>query len=366
MTRRALELAALGIGQVSPGPLVGCVVVDAAGKIAGEGTYYFDDITHAEVVALNAAGERSRGGTAYISLEPHSHHGRTPPCTTALLEAGISRVVVPIEDPNPEVSGRGFALLKAQGTEVSTGLLDKQAERQNEKFIHWHRAGRPFVHLKTAISLDGKIATRSGDSQWITGMEARQRGQELRAEYDAILVGSGTVRADDPELTDRSGRKRRRPLARVVLDSRLGLDMNSRLFATAGMLPTIAFCDSDAPKDRCTELESMGVEIEKLDGGPKNMAAVFERLRIRDIQSVLVEGGGEVAGSCFDQGFVDKMTFFQAPLIIGGSMAHPAVGGKGVEKLADAFRLCDIENQTLGPDIEITGYPRSAMKGDGT
>src|SRR6266498_188031 len=202
---RALGLAAKGIAQVSPGPLVGCVIVDAQGEVAGEGFYVYEKLKHAETYALEQAGARTMGTTAYVSLEPHAHHGRTPPCTDALIKAGIARVVAPIEDPNPKVSGKGFAHLRVAGVEVSVGLFAREADRVNEKYLHFMRTGRPFVHLKLAASLDGKIATRRGDSRWITGVESRAQAHELRHEYDAILIGAGTARADDPLLTDRSG-----------------------------------------------------------------------------------------------------------------------------------------------------------------
>src|SRR5947208_8509635 len=198
---RALELAARGVGQVSPGPLVGTVIVDEGGEIVGEGFYLYNQVKHAEIVALEQAGSRTKGATAYVSLEPHAHHGRTPPCTEALIKAEIKRVVAPIEDPNPQVSGRGFAHLREAGIEVCTGLMADEASRLNEAYIHFMRTARPFVHLKLAVSLDGKIATRTGDSRWIAGDEARDRAHELRHRYDAILVGSGTVLADDPLLT---------------------------------------------------------------------------------------------------------------------------------------------------------------------
>src|SRR5882762_9912552 len=195
MMTRALELAAHGAGQVSPGPLVGTVIVDSSGEIAGEGFYLYEQVKHAETTALEQAGERSRGGTAYVSLEPHAHHGRTQACTDALIKAGIKRVVAPIEDPNPKVSGRGFAHLRKAGVEVSTGLLAAEAARLNEAYIHFMRTARPFVHLKLAVSLDGKVATIGGDSRWITGEEARARAHELRHQYDAIMVGGRTARA---------------------------------------------------------------------------------------------------------------------------------------------------------------------------
>ncbi len=239
--RRALALAAKGIGQVSPGPLVGCVIVSPSGEVVGEGFYVYENLKHAETYALEQAGERARGATAYVSLEPHAHHGRTPPCTDALINAGVSRVISPIEDPNPKVSGKGFAHLHAAGVDVAVGLLARQARQLNEKYLHFMATERPFVHLKLAASLDGKIATRTGESQWITGPESRARVHELRYEYDAILVGAGTALADDPLLTDRSGKPRRRPLARVLLDESLKIPVNAKLVATAGDAPVIIF-----------------------------------------------------------------------------------------------------------------------------
>ncbi|KXJ99181.1 MAG: 5-amino-6-(5-phosphoribosylamino)uracil reductase, partial [Acidobacteria bacterium OLB17] len=219
--RRALELAARGVGNVSPNPLVGCVIVDKDGAVAGEGFYTYDGVVHAEQIALAAAGERARGGTAYVSLEPHSHHGRTEPCTEALIEAGVARVVCPVEDPNPLVSGKGFARLQEAGVAVAVGLLGREASVLNEKFICWHKKNRPFVHLKLAASLDGRISLSSSVSTYLTGEAARERVQRLRHEHDAILVGGTTVAVDDPKLTDRSGLSRRRKLVRVVLDGHL-------------------------------------------------------------------------------------------------------------------------------------------------
>src|ERR671918_187253 len=201
MMARALDLARKGVGQVSPGPLVGCVIVSPQGQIAGEGFYIFEELKHAETIALAIAGEQARGGTAYVSLEPHAHHGRTPPCTGALIAAGIKRVVAPIEDLNPKVSGKGFAHLRTAGVVVDTGLLGEEAAQVNEAYLHYMSTGLPFVHLKLAVSLDGKIATRTRDSRWVTGPESRARAHELRHQYDAILIGAGTAITDNPSLT---------------------------------------------------------------------------------------------------------------------------------------------------------------------
>lgn len=357
--RRALELAARGIGLTSPGPLVGCVIVDAEGAAVGEGFYVFEEIRHAETLALEQAGLRARGATAYISLEPHAHHGRTRPCTDALIKAGIKRVVAPIEDANPKVSGRGFELLRAAGVEVCTGLLASEAARLNEAYLHFMRTGRPFVHLKLAVSLDGKIATRTGDSRWIAGEEARARGHEMRHQYDAILVGSGTVLTDDPLLTDRSGKPRRRPLTRVVLDDRLRLPCSSQLSQTAHEAPVLMFTSSDAASS--SSLATLGVEVICGERGPRDLNSVLTELGRREIQSVLVEGGGAVAGAFLDAGLVNKVTFFVAPMIIGGQTAPTAVTGIGAERIGNAFQLEDLELIQRGRDVEITGYPRRAI-----
>lgn len=365
MMARALELAAQGVGLVSPGPLVGCVIVDKDGAIAGEGYYRFEDIKHAETLALCQAGDRARGGTAYVSLEPHAHHGRTSPCTDALIQAGITRVVAPIEDANPEVSGKGFAHLRASGVVVNTGLLSQAAERLNEKYLHFMRTGRPFVHLKIAASLDGKIATRTGDSRWITGAEARARVHAMRHECDAILVGAGTVLADDPLLTDRSELPRRKALIRVILDRRLELSTQARVVRTAKETPLLVFTGGGAEETgKEASLVSSGVLLLRNESNLDDLEFVLDELGRRSIQSVLVEGGATVAGRFLDAGLVNKVTFFLAPIIIGGGDAPTAVTSKGVGMLRDATRLVDIQVTRWGADLEITGYP--SAKGNAT
>ena len=353
MMRRALELAAGGRGQVSPAPLVGTVIVDAAGEIAGEGFYVYDQLKHAETLALEQAGEGARGGTAYVSLEPHAHQGRTPPCTDALIKAGIKRVVAPIEDPNPKVSGRGFAHLREAGIEVCTQLLQREAAQLNEAYIHFMRTGRPFVHLKLASSLDGKIATRTGDSRWITGEQARARAHEFRYQSDAIIVGGGTVRADDPLLTDRSGKKRRRPLVRVVIDQCLNLSPDSQLAKTTNESPVTVFTRTDSDASLADALRSRGIEVITHTG----LVSILEKLGRRSLLNVLVEGGAVLAGLLLDAGLVNKVTFFVAPIIIGGHDAPSAIGGAGADKLGDALQLNEVEVERRGRDLEVTGYP---------
>ncbi|MEZ5307021.1 MAG: bifunctional diaminohydroxyphosphoribosylaminopyrimidine deaminase/5-amino-6-(5-phosphoribosylamino)uracil reductase RibD [Pyrinomonadaceae bacterium] len=354
---RALELAGLGIGLVSPGPLVGCVIADSAGNLVGEGTYVYDEVEHAEVRALRQAGESAKGGTAYVSLEPHAHTGRTKPCTKALYEAGIRRVVCPCEDPNPLVSGRGFAELEEMGLEVSKGLLREVAETLNEKFFHWHRAGRPFVHLKLATSIDGRIATKTGESKWITGAVARERGQALRHGNDAILVGVETILGDDPSLTDRSGLPRRRPLVRIVLDSTLRIDPKSKAVLSAREVPLVVFAGINASLEKRESLAAAGVEVIQFETERPELQKVLDELRLRDLQGILVEGGGKVAGSMIDERLVDKVSFFVAPKIIGGVDAVPAVGGNGIGKMTEAVGLESITCENVGDDFEITGYP---------
>ena len=352
---RALELARNGRGLVSPGPMVGCVIVDEFGEVIGEGFYVFEDVKHAETIALAQAGERAAGGTAYVSLEPHAHHGRTPPCTDALITAGIRRVVAPIQDLNPKVSGQGFEHLRAAGVEVQTGLLAEEAARVNEAYLHYMRTGRPFVHLKLAVSLDGKIATRTNDSRWVTGPESLQRVHELRHQHDAIIIGIGTAIVDDPVLTDRSTLPRRRSLVRVVLDDRLELPSDSNLASTAQQFPLLVVGNRAANETRAKQLEQKNIEI--ISSEDRDIVALLEELGRRSISSVLVEGGSNVAGFFVDAGLINKATFFIAPKIVGGSKAPTAVGGEGIERMKDALKLEGVEVIRHGDDIEVTGYP---------
>ena len=354
LAKRALELASMGIGLVSPNPLVGCVITSSNGEVVGEGTYVCDNVIHAEVIALERAGRRAKGGTAYVSLEPHDHQGKTPPCTEALINAGIKRVVCPIEDPNPLVSGKGFQRLRNAGIEVDVGLLSDEASRLNEKFICWHRKGRPFVHLKLAMSIDGRISLNSSVSTALTSEPANSRVHELRHEYDAILIGGNTAVSDDPKLTDRSGKSRRRPLVRVVLDNRLRMKARSNLAATAAQFPTIVISNS-GDQAKIEELRDRGVEIVSSDA--RDLTNVLAILKDRSLQSVLVEGGSQVAGAFCDARLVDKATFIIAPLIIGGTEAPVAIAARGAKSIEDAIKLENVENIRLGNDVEITGYP---------
>lgn len=353
-TLRSLKLATKGTGLVSPNPLVGCVVVSGDGEVVGEGAYIYDDVIHAEQIALEKASERARGGIAYVSLEPHDHHGKTPPCTTALINAGIQRVVCPIEDPNPLVSGRGFARLRDAGVEVVTGILADEAAKLNEKFICWHTKQRPFVQLKLAMSLDGRISLGRSISTALSGDAALNRVHDLRHEYDAILVGGNTAFVDDPSLTDRSGKPRRRKLVRVVIDNRLRISFDNVLVKTAADIPTIVVSNS-TDNHKIAQLQDAGVDVVEHDA--RDLIGVLDALKSRSLQSVLVEGGSEVAGAFVDSKLVDKFTFIYSPLIVGGKDAPVAVDGGGASVLDNAIRLTDVTTQRLGDDIEITGYP---------
>lgn len=378
----SLELAAQGKGLVSPNPLVGSVVV-RDGEVVGRGFHRYADLKHAEVWALEEAGPRARGATVYVNLEPCSHQGdgkRTPPCVQAIIGAGVRRVVASMVDPNPKVNGRGFELLRAAGIEVEVGLLESEARRLNEKYARFVTTGRPFVHLKTACSLDGRIATRTGESKWITGPEARGASQALRHDADAILVGIGTVLADDPLLSDRTNEPRHRPLLRAVLDAGLRTPPTSQLVQTARAWPLVIFAAARPEDTRSYSvtnagyaggfdenlaheevLAGLGAEVVRVaaHGGQLDLRQVLAELARRQVTGLIVEGGTEVAASFIEQRLVDKVTFFFAPTIIGGREAFPAVGGRGVERLADALRLSDVEIVQRGEDWEVTGYPKN-------
>lgn len=357
--RRALELAALARGKTSPNPLVGAVVVKD-GVIVGEGYHRKAGTPHAEVIALREAGLRAKGADLYVSLEPCCHYGRTPPCTKAIIEAGIKRVVVACEDPNPLVAGKGIEILRQAGITVDVGVLREEARRLNEVFFKYITTGRPFVTLKAAMSLDGKIATFTGDSKWITGEQARQYAHQMRAEHDAVMVGIGTVLADDPLLTVRLPGEDRRPL-RVIVDSRLRIPLESRIVLTAKEFPTVvAAVRHEGNQGKKKSLEERGVEVWELpaDRGRVDLKALLSELGKREVTSVLLEGGATLNASALEAGVVDKFVFFIAPKIIGGSRAPGPVGGNGAKKVEDAWLVSDLEFSRIGEDLMITCYPR--------
>jgi diaminohydroxyphosphoribosylaminopyrimidine deaminase/5-amino-6-(5-phosphoribosylamino)uracil reductase len=369
--RRALDLARQGIGLTSPNPCVGAVVVDANGVIAGTGTHTYAGVKHAEVLALEEAGEKARGATLYINLEPCSHQGRTGPCTDAVIAAGISRVVACMKDPNPLVSGQGFAKLQQAGITVISGILEAEAKELNESFAKYIRHHTPFITLKAAMTLDGKIAPppskshiptalgRVGpSSSWITSDLARAHLQELRHQSDAILVGVGTIIADDPLLTDRSGHPRRRPLLRVVLDSRLRLPLESRVVQTA-QDDVLVLC-SFAEEKKKKQLERRGIEVVQIpkptsDGHP-DLAAVARHLSEIEITSLMIEGGAMVNWAALASGIVDKVFLYYAPKILAGTASVPLAAGAGFPRISDAAVAKSIRLHRFGEDFAVEGY----------
>jgi diaminohydroxyphosphoribosylaminopyrimidine deaminase/5-amino-6-(5-phosphoribosylamino)uracil reductase len=347
----ALRLAERGLGQVWPNPAVGCVVVKD-GQIVGRGWTQPGGRPHAEFEALKRAGGLALGATAYISLEPCAHYGRTPPCTMALLHAGIRRAVVAATDPDPRVDGRGIDQLRQAGVEVSFGLGKDAAERLNAGFFLRMRAGRPMITLKLATSLDGRIATRSGASRWITGEEARQRVHHLRATHDAIMIGSGTALADDPELTCRLPGLEDRSPVRIIVDGRLRMAPSSRLARTARQMPTWVITRTDVDAKRRGALERAGVEVlttATTAEGHIDLGAALATLAARGLTRVLVEGGGELAAALLRTRLVDRLIWFQAPLVIGGD-GVPAVAALGADALAECVRLERAHSPLLAHD----------------
>ena len=351
--RRALRLAARGEGRTSPNPMVGAVVV-ADGKPVGEGYHKEYGGPHAEVWALEAAGAKARGAKVYVTLEPCAHHGKTPPCASALIEAGVARVVAAVVDPNPKVSGSGVRMLREAGIEVEVGVLEQEAKRLNAAYFKYTTTGMPLVSLKAAMSLDGKIATATGESQWITGEKARAEGHRLRARHDAVLVGVGTVLADQPRLTVRKARGRN-PL-RVVVDTEARTPPEAALLGADERAPIIAVTER-APKERVEALERVGAQVwvGPAADGKVDLRALMRRLAEHQVQSVLVEGGGTVAAAALAAGLVDRVYFFIAPLIIGGEQALTPVEGNGVARLAEAWRLDRVKVRRVGEDLLITG-----------
>jgi diaminohydroxyphosphoribosylaminopyrimidine deaminase/5-amino-6-(5-phosphoribosylamino)uracil reductase len=347
----ALDLAEMGEGDVSPNPLVGAVAV-RDGLIVGRGYHRHFGGPHAEVFALDEAAERAHGATLYVSLEPCAHFGKTPPCTDRIIQAGIARVVIAAEDPNPLVSGRGVAALRAAGIDVDVGRMSDAARRQNEIFFKYIVTRIPFVHLKLATSLDGRIATRTGDARWISGEPAQVRVHRWRRRYAAILVGINTVLVDDPELTVRHvvGRN---PLA-IVVDASARLPLTARLLGS-GRRPILAAARVDPARQ--AELESAGCRVWELPTGrgDVDLKLLLERLGEEGVDSVLIEGGGETAAAFLAAGLVDRVSFLIAPILIGGRDAVPSIGGLGAERLADAHRLTDVSTEWVGSDLIYSG-----------
>ncbi len=356
--RQALALAKLALGQVSPNPAVGAVIVKD-GEIVGQGYTQPPGGAHAEIMALRQAGELARGAQMYVSLEPCCHFGRTPPCTRSIIAAGVAEVHMAMIDPNPVVAGRGEEDLQKEGIRTSVGQHEDEARTINEAYIKHIRTGLPFVTAKFAASLDGKIATRTGDSRWITGNEARKYVQYLRYTADVIMVGANTVLVDDPYLTCRYGETggavKKQPL-RVIVDGLGRVPPTARVFHEPGKVAVAVSLDAgDAAKD---SLRQAGAEVLEMPGrdGQVDMASVLATLGQRQVTSILAEGGGVLLGSLFDAGLVDKVVVFLAPMIIGGAEARASVAGNGVARIADAIRLDRVSVEQFGDDLMVTGY----------
>src|SRR5262244_1395211 len=379
--RQALDLARQGTALASPNPRVGAVVTDSAGQVAGTGFHTYEGVKHAEVIALERAGAKGRGGTLYLNLEPCCHQGRTGPCTDAVIAAGIKRVVVAMTDPNPQVAGKGIEKLRVAGITVETSLMQGEARKLNEAFAKFVLYKQPLITIKSGMTLDGKIAPPPGESfspsalgaacatgGWITSAEARAHVQELRHESDAIMVGVGTVIADDPLLTDRTGRPRRRPLLRVVLDSRLRLSTDSRLVKTARN-DVLVFC-SFAEENKRDQLERRGIRVEQVplgsnDGRP-DLERIVARLGEMEITSVMIEGGALVNGAALAAGIVDKVFLYYAPKILAGTGAVPFAAGSGYRRMSEAAMVKNITLHRFGEDFAVEGYLRDPYEAPAT
>src|SRR3954471_3057181 len=373
LMRDALALAREACAHASPNPCVGAIVTDAAGAVVGRGFHTYEGLKHAELIALEQAGTKAKGGTLTLNLEPCCHHGRTGPCTDAVIHSGVKRVVIAMRDPNPLVAGKGVEQLRSAGIEVTEGVLQSEARKLNEAFAKWIRTRRPLVTLKGAITLDGKIAPPPGQSHnptalgsggasvtYITSEEARAHVQELRHANDAILVGVGTIVADDPLLTDRTLRPRRRPLQRVILDSRLRLPLESRVVKTVKN-DTIVFCSFAEEKKR-KSLEDRGVRVEQVklgaaDGRP-DMKQITARLGELDITSLLIEGGALVNWGALAADVVDKIFLYYAPRILAGTGSVPIAAGPGFRSMSDAPHVKRLELHRFGEDFAVEGYLR--------
>jgi diaminohydroxyphosphoribosylaminopyrimidine deaminase/5-amino-6-(5-phosphoribosylamino)uracil reductase len=371
--QQALQLAKKSFGLASPNPNVGALLVDHSGSVVGEGFYTYDGVKHAEVQAIEKAGKKAHGATLYINLEPCSHQGRTGPCVDAVLGAGIKRVVACMPDPNPVVSGRGFARLRAAGVQVASGILEEEARPLNDAFAKYIRYRLPLVTLKAAMTLDGKIAPPPEDlaripeldaggptGGWITSDEARAHVQKLRHQHDAILVGVGTVIADNPLLTDRTGLPRRRPLLRVVVDSHLRLPLQSRV-ATTAREDVLIFC-SFAEEKKKHQLREHGIQVEQVasagvDGRP-DLHAICQKLAEREITSVMIEGGALVNWTALASGVADKVFFYYAPRILAGTGSVPFAAGTGFRRVSEAARLRWLRLHRFGEDFAVEGYLR--------
>ena len=354
---RALALASKARGRTSPNPLVGAVIV-RDGEIVGEGYHQKAGDAHAEIHALNQARELAEGATMYVTLEPCCHRGRTPPCTESVIRAKLADVFVAMEDPNPQVAGNGIRQLQEAGIRVQVGLCKAESQRLNEVFIKYITTKCPFVILKSAISLDGKIATASGESQWITSEASRLKGHEIRSQVDAILVGIGTVLQDNPSLTTRLPERTNEDPIRVVVDSRGRIPLGAKVFNPDSNARTLIAVTENAAPEKSEALKSAGADVLIVDEvkGRVCLKTLMRELGRREITSVLIEGGGEINATALQAGIVDKLMFFIAPKLIGGKDAPGSIGGIGIARLAEAPELRDVKIAQIGVDFLIEGY----------
>lgn len=358
----AIKLAKKGKGQVNPNPLVGALIVKN-GKIIGQGYHENYGSAHAEVNALNSVSESPEGGTIYVTLEPCSHYGKTPPCVDRIIESRLSRVVIGSLDPNHLVAGKGVGKLKAAGIEVTIGVLDKKCKKINEVFRKFIVEKKPYVLLKTAMTLDGKIATATGESKWITGEAARNNVHKLRNEFSAIMVGVETVIKDNPQLTCRveGGRN---PI-RIVVDSILRIPLTSKVVTEVKEARTIVATTAAADIEKCEELRKLGVEIIVVKGNDRrvDLTDLIGKLGAMNIDGVLLEGGATLGFSALKEGIVDKVQFYIAPKIIGGHLSKTPVGGEGISNLSEAIKIKNMTTTVVGNDILVEGYVRKGGRG---
>ena len=355
--KMALDLAAKGEGSTSPNPMVGAVVVKD-GQVVGRGYHKIAGGPHAEVDALDAAGVRANGATLYVTLEPCNHTGRTPPCTHKILETGIARVVAAMKDPNEKVAGGGAEFLERRGIQVNLGVCEEQARKLNEAFIKYVRTGRPFVMTKCAATLDGRIATRTGDSRWVTGEMSRQFVHRLRHRVDAIMVGVNTVRADDPSLTTRLTDQKGRDPVRIILDTHLSIPLDARVLQQASAAKTILVAGAAAAGDKKRAIEKTGARVIEvpLKNNLIDLNALMDQLGGMELTSLLIEGGSRVLASAFNAAVVDKVFFFYAPKILGGDDGVPVCSGPGAELMSQCTAVKDITVHRFGDDVMIEGY----------
>ena len=353
----ALALAERARGHTSPNPLVGAVIV-REGEIVGEGYHQKAGEAHAEIHALNQAKGLADGATMYVTLEPCCHWGRTPPCTEALIRAKLANVFVAMKDPNPQVAGNGIRQLEEAGIHVQVGICEAESRQLNEVFIKYITTQHPFVILKSAISLDGKIATASGESQWITSEESRRKGHEIRAHVDAILVGVGTVLQDNPSLTTRLPERKDEDPIRIVVDSQGRTPLGAKIFNPESNAETLIAVTENAPSEKIEALQSAGADVLIIEAknGRVYLSALMRELGHKEITSVLIEGGGEINAAALEAEIVDKLMFFIAPKLIGGKDAPGPIGGAGIAHLAEAFELRNVKTTQIGADLLIEGY----------